>query len=115
MKDINPRRSKQEWFDLITQCKQSGLSNKAWCQENGISIATFYYHAKELSLQEQEIVPVDMETFQISEAFPTCSSEHNRPNDVAIEMKYQGMNLIIHSQASGSVIYDTLKALRELC
>ena len=31
-----PRRSDQEWFDLIMECRQSGLSDKAWCEEHGI-------------------------------------------------------------------------------
>ena len=35
-------RSRQEWMELITQCRQSGMSDLAWCNANGISKHTFY-------------------------------------------------------------------------
>lgn len=35
-------RNDSEWLDLITVCRQSGLSDKAWCLENNISPSSFY-------------------------------------------------------------------------
>ena len=32
-----PRRSMEEWMDLVTECRQSGLTDAAWCHERGIS------------------------------------------------------------------------------
>lgn len=32
-----PGRSLDEWMDLITECRQSGLTDAAWCNEHGIS------------------------------------------------------------------------------
>ena len=37
-----PRRSSEEWMSLITCCRQSGLSDAAWCEQNGISASCFY-------------------------------------------------------------------------
>ena len=37
-----PRRSSEEWMSLITSCRQSGLSDAAWCEQNGISASCFY-------------------------------------------------------------------------
>jgi len=37
-----PKRSDSEWFDLITECRKSGLSDTAWCQAKGIPSGTFY-------------------------------------------------------------------------
>ena len=36
------RRSEEEWMQLITSCRQSGLSDKEWCTVNGIVISSFY-------------------------------------------------------------------------
>ena len=36
------------WLELITQCRFSGLTDRQWCIENGISISTFYYHVRTL-------------------------------------------------------------------
>ena len=34
--------SDQEWFQLITTCRQSGLSDREWCAQQGIPASTFY-------------------------------------------------------------------------
>ena len=31
MARYNPRRSQQEWLQLITECRQSGMADNAWC------------------------------------------------------------------------------------
>ena len=35
-------RSDKEWFQLITTCRRSGLSDKDWCEQQGIPVSTFY-------------------------------------------------------------------------
>ena len=37
-----PGRSLDEWMELVIQCRQSGLSDAAWCSEHGISPSCFY-------------------------------------------------------------------------
>lgn len=37
-----PGRSLDEWMSLVTECRQSGLTDAAWCNENGISPSCFY-------------------------------------------------------------------------
>ena len=32
-----PGRSLDEWMELVTECRQSGLTDAAWCNEHGIS------------------------------------------------------------------------------
>ena len=32
-----PGRSLDEWMELVIQCRQSGLTDAAWCNEHGIS------------------------------------------------------------------------------
>lgn len=34
--------SAEEWMQLVTMCRQSGMSDKDWCAANGINISTFY-------------------------------------------------------------------------
>lgn len=36
------RRFDEEWMQLITSCRQSGLPDKEWCTANGIVISSFY-------------------------------------------------------------------------
>lgn len=37
-----PGRSLEEWLKLVTECRQSGLTDAAWCTEHGISPSSFY-------------------------------------------------------------------------
>ena len=37
-----PERSLEKWMDLVIQCRQSGLTDAAWCNEHGISPSYFY-------------------------------------------------------------------------
>ena len=37
-----PGRSLDEWMELVTECRQSGLTDAAWCNEHGISPNCFY-------------------------------------------------------------------------
>lgn len=32
-----PGHSLDEWMELVIQCRQSGLTDAAWCNEHGIS------------------------------------------------------------------------------
>ena len=42
MNPRQPNRSSTEWMELITQCRQSGLSDSMWCEQQGIPASTFY-------------------------------------------------------------------------
>lgn len=37
-----PRRSLDDWMELVTECRQSGLTDAAWCKSQGISPSCFY-------------------------------------------------------------------------
>ena len=37
-----PVRSLDEWMELVTECRQSGLTDAAWCNKHGISPSCFY-------------------------------------------------------------------------
>lgn len=38
----------QKWAEIIGQCQKSGLSNKEFCQQNGISEKSYYYWLRKL-------------------------------------------------------------------
>ncbi len=33
----------QDWLDVIGQCRASGLTNQAWCEQHNISLKSYYY------------------------------------------------------------------------
>lgn len=50
-----PGRSLDEWLELVTSWRQSGLTDAAWCHENGISPCCFYNAVSRLRKRACEI------------------------------------------------------------
>ena len=60
--EIKTKVSLQEWQKRIMDCQSSGMSVKAWCQENGISTGSYYFHLRKIResvLEENRIVSLD--------------------------------------------------------
>ena len=68
------KRNDDEWLDIITKCRTSGMSDRSWCASNGIVPSTFYNairrlqkkacmipeHAPTQFQAAQEVVPIDL-------------------------------------------------------
>ena len=71
------RFTDEELFDLITECRTSGISDFQWCKDHGIKNSTFYawikklknkgasipeseYHRGSMNPQKNEVVKVDI-------------------------------------------------------
>ena len=82
-KNQSPSRTLSEWFRLVTECRQSGLSDSAWCLMNGIPRSTFSQAVRRLQkasyavaskttptdpldfTSKQEVVKIDIEIFKV--------------------------------------------------
>ena len=53
------------WYDLILQCRTSGLSDRQWLEENNVSSPTFYYHLKQLRKKACESQLVHFQAHQL--------------------------------------------------
>jgi hypothetical protein len=43
-----PRRTDQEWLELVQESRTSGMSDKDWCDQHHIQRSSFYYHIRRL-------------------------------------------------------------------
>ena len=60
--EIKTRVSLQEWQQRVLDCQNSGMSVKAWCQANGISTGSYYFHLRKIResvLEENQIIPLE--------------------------------------------------------
>ena len=55
------KTNQQQMFDVISQWQQSGLSQKAWCEQKGIAYSSFHYWYKRY--RNQHIGRQDTDTF----------------------------------------------------
>ena len=50
----------QNWETMISECQQSGLSVKEWCNQNGINTSTYYSRLRKLREKVcSEIIPIE--------------------------------------------------------
>ena len=47
-KNQSPRRSDEEWFRLINECRRSGLSDSLWCKQQAIPVSSFFCAVRRL-------------------------------------------------------------------
>ena len=127
MSKRNPRRTDEDWLNLIQECRSSGLSDKYWCEQHHIHPSNFYYHIKRLRnkacdipesagsplSQKQEVVQL---SFQESTVLPQTEqlSSLETP-ETAIRITLQGFQIEITNAAAGETIFHTLSALQRLC
>ena len=117
---------------LIQTCRSSGLTDRVWCEQNGISINTFYNTISKLrkkscaipkSLESRvnelpEIVPVSVssETVtpvqDVSGQWNTGTPETD--TSAAITITVNDCSVEIKNNAGRDLIYNTLSALRLL-
>ena len=78
--------SKQErlenWTARIMACRSSGMTVRAWCQENGLSEKTYYYWQRRLfqTLSEQQTMLKSIGQLTIERDFlQDCFRRSGRP------------------------------------
>lgn len=89
----------RNWEMLVRECQQSGLSVKAWCEQNGIKASTYYARLRKL----REKVCRDMVAIE-SEAQPTQLSE--------IKITSGEIVVSLPVNASAETISTVLRALK---
>ena len=58
IRDVGQRQRLLEWSRKVADCRQSGLSVKRWCAENGTNVKSYYSWQKkvfEAMVEEQEL------------------------------------------------------------
>ena len=106
--------SKQErlenWTARIMACRSSGMTVRAWCQENGLSEKTYYYWQRRLFqvLSEQ----------QGSIGQPAFAEITPEPNNirssggVAVTVRISGVQADIHNGADTAAVETVLRILK---
>ena len=98
--EIKSKVSMQEWQQRILDCQNSGMSVKAWCQQNGISTGSYYFHLRKIResvLEENQIIPLEPPK-------PVSSS--------GIRIESAGITIILPETISAEQLAAVLSALK---
>ncbi len=83
----------QSWMEIIRECQESGLSNKAFCTQRGISEKTYYYWLRKIRAAAAEALEPQLVRLEEPERTEAASKIHIRygeaelslPEDVDLE------------------------------
>ena len=95
----------QNWTMVIQECSNSGLSNREFCRQRGISEKTYYYWLRKLRSQMAEVAGPQL--VQLEPA-PTLAQ-----NDV-LQIQYRGAELKLPAGVDMDTVAALLRSLQSL-
>ena len=93
----------QNWAMVIQECSNSGLSNREFCRQRGISEKTFYYWLRKLRGQM-----VDAAVPQLVQLEPVTE-----PDDL-LQIQYRGAELKLPAGVDMDAVAALLRSLQSL-
>ena len=124
------RRTEQEQYEIIMECRQSGLSDHQWCLEHDINPGTFYNWVRRFRKQACEFpAPAGKDRFQAihqevvkMEIIPDQSTDRYGPSSTediaeitkpiaAMELQIGQAALRISNQTDPRLLEQTLKLI----
>ncbi|MCC8044374.1 MAG: IS66 family insertion sequence element accessory protein TnpB [Clostridiales bacterium] len=120
------KRSDQEWFTLIRDCRTSGMTISAWCVQHEITQKALSYHTKKLRQKGYSIppktrgtaVPTKQEIFCLDfsgEKPANAGNPAGMSAETVIRIDFHGVLVEVTNQAVQETITNTFLALRNLC
>lgn len=92
------------WAERVSACRNSGLSVKAWCRENGVNEQTYYKWQKKLFTMAQA-----QQESRFAEVTPVQSV---RSGGVAVTVRIAGAEADIHAGADAATAETVLRILK---
>jgi hypothetical protein len=105
---MTPRRSKQQWLDLLDQQEQSGLSMAEFCRTQSIDPKRFYYHSRK-RLRSVANDHTALAFVRATMASNNVTSDH--PNTKAIRLHHKQSELLLPVTISPAWIAALMVAL----
>ncbi len=129
-----PRRSQEEWLQLIMECRNSGMTDRTWCEQNGILVSSFYNavkrlrrkacdipyvsnkkpYALDLTSKKQEAVQIDIYPETIPEPevpAPQVTSVPHINNSHTIELMMGDVSLKVSNSADPVLLQQIIRML----
>lgn len=99
---IRDEYRQSQWAAAIQECKASGLTNKEYCIQHGLSEKSFYYWQKKLRTKIVDALP---ELVPLEES-PVPSGE--------LRIRYRGAELTLPEQVDMDAVAALLRSIQSL-
>ena len=104
LQKFNENIKVSEWAERITECRNSGLSVREWCEANHLCTQTYYRWQRrlfEMAQSQQEV--------QFAEVTP---AQPIRSGSIAVTVRIGGNEADIHSGADAGTVETVLRILK---
>ena len=104
----------QEWSARIAECRTSGKSVKAWCNEQGIPIKTYYYWEKKFVTEaiQQVSLPSSRQAGLLMQVNPDAMPGSNVADiGTGVTIRHGESVITLPSGSSTEAVADLVKAL----
>ena len=130
-------RTLDEWYTLVTQARQSGLTDSEWCRRNNVNRDTFNNAIKRLrkkafalpnrfhpnpapDITSSEIAPLRQEVVRVgvmrpealTECLPNSVNQLHPADPGSIEISLSNARILISNGADPYLVSQTIAALR---
>ena len=92
---------KQQWAQIIRECQSSGLSNREYCRQHGISEKSYYYWLRKLRSAATEGLPQIVEIER-----PAIEDK--------VYIRFRGAELALPAETDVDAIAAVLRSLQQL-
>ena len=99
----------REWAMVVEECRLSGLSNRAYCRERGISEKTYYYWLRRL---RQAAITAAGEPTQ--NKLVEVSLREDAEKSGGLSLSFKGAELTVTDETSEAALRTVLRVLREI-
>ena len=111
----------KQWVDIIRECRNSGMTNKSWCEEQGVNLKSYYYwqrKVRRIAGEKYAMVQSSKNPIACEDAKPVFTEmrlpkyETTTP---AVTLRIDSAVLEIQNEAERTTIENVLQALRNSC
>ena len=103
LQTVNQQRKLSEWAERVSACRNSGLSVKTWCRENGVSEQTYYKWQRRLYELAQN---------QHENRFAEVTPQALNRSGIAVTVQIGGVELAVHNGADTATVEAVLRAVK---
>lgn len=100
---VNQQQKLSEWAERVSACRNSGLSVRAWCQENEVSEQTYYRWQRQLYKLAQE---------EREGGFAEITPIRRTPGSIAVTVQIGRVELAVHNGADATTVEAVLRAVK---
>jgi len=102
------------WRDRIKECRQSGLSVKAWCLQKGLKNSAYYYRVKRFKILEQQETADNTFAKVVMLSENKSISQETRPSKAEFSLSFGNYSIGIPNGFNPITLAEIVKVLQKL-